>query len=101
MKLSYEPGRVVGGAAAFVGAVSALLIYYEVVTPEAAALWSSLAMILVPIVQAEITRRRTVAVAKIEDAEQHTPSINVEAITHAENTTRRRRHAVRDSATHR
>jgi hypothetical protein len=95
MKLSYEPGRVVGGAAALVGAVASLLIHYEVVTPEAAALWSSLAMILVPVLQAEITRRRTVPVAKIEDAEQHTPAINVESITAAADATRRRRHATR------
>ena len=97
MKLAYEPGRVVGGAAATVGALSALAIYYGAVTPEAAALWSSLAMILVPVIQAELTRRRTVSVAKIEDAEKHSPDINVDAITSAAQKTRNRRHAQKRS----
>lgn len=91
MRLSYEPGRVIGGAAALIGAVAALLIYYEAVTPEAAALWSSLAMILVPPIQAEITRRRTVAVSKIEDAEEHVPAINLDTINAAAKRTRQRR----------
>lgn len=101
MKLSYEPGRVIGGAAALIGAIAALLIYYEAVTPEAAALWSSLAMILVPPIQAEITRRRTVPLAKIEDAEKHAPEINVDSINSAAETTRRRRHSAQAKASHR
>jgi hypothetical protein len=95
VKLAYEPSRVVGGSLATVGATSSLLIYYGVLTPEAAALWSTLAMIFAPIIQAEITRHRTVSVAKIEDAEQHTPAINVRSIAAAAQTTRSRRHAAR------
>lgn len=98
MKLSYEPARVVGGAAGFLAAVFALLTFYKVVTPEAAVLWSSLALIAWPPIQAEITRRRTMSVAKIEDAEQHTPAINVQAIDSAAQVTRRRRHAAKASA---
>lgn len=93
MRIAYEPGRTVGGVLAFIGALSALAIYYEILTPEAAALWSTLAMIVIPPVQAEITRRYTMAMAKIEDAAIVDPSIHPEVITRKAVQGRRRRKA--------
>lgn len=98
MKLAWEPGRVVGGGAAVVMGVLALAVHYGILDVEGAGLWAALILPLVPILQAEITRRKTVSVAKIEDAEEHRPALNVEAIVEAANVTRDRKRAARDDA---
>lgn len=95
-KLSYEPNRVVGGAFALVGACSALAIYYEILTPEAAALWSALAMIIVPPIQAEIARRFTWSTAKIADAAQVDESFDPETINQKARQGRRRKQTAKE-----
>lgn len=95
-KLSYEPNRVVGGAFALVGAVSALAIYYQVLTPEAAALWSALAMIVIPPIQGEIARRFTWPVAKIEDAAHVDESFEPATINQKARQGRRRKEAAKE-----
>lgn len=98
MKLAWEPGRVVGGGAAIVMAALALLVKYGVLDVEGAGLWAAFFLPFVPIVQAEISRRFTVSVAKIEDAQEHRPGISVKSIVDAANVTRHRKRVARDEA---
>lgn len=90
MKLRDEPGLVTGTA---VGAILALAVYYKLLDVEGASLWGALAVFIVPPLQGWIARRFTVPLSKIEDAEEHTPALNVENIDAAAASTRRRRKA--------
>ena len=74
--LRYEPGRVVGGA---LGAALAILVYYDVLDVEGAGLWGALLALVIPPLQAEITRRFTMPVAKITDAGHEPEQITADA----------------------
>lgn len=97
MKLSYEPGRVVGGA---IGAALAILVYYDVLDLEGAGLWGALLALIIPPIQAEITRRFTTPTAKLADADAATPDsrYDPETIDEKARAGRSRKRAAKETA---
>lgn len=63
--LRYEPNLTAGGA---MGAIMALLVYYDVLDLEAASLWTVALVAIAPVVQGWIARFFTTPTAKLQDA---------------------------------
>lgn len=64
MKVQNEPAAALG----VVGAIIALLVAYGLMDANKAPMWSALAVAVVPLVQAWVTRHLVMPVSKIRDA---------------------------------